>query len=180
MLVGNYNSLIQRINDILIKLSDSRLVRLIAIELYCTADLGEQTHQGFFGQRFGQRTIDFHILNDESTLNHSGLFGNAEISHGYERLFARKQVALLGQCLSSGLVTVEGSSHLLIVHPLVTHELQVIIALGSLQILVGGLDETGGQLVLLLQGGVSQRGVDGGLFQVGALLSVQGGIQVLA
>ena len=101
------------------------------------------------------------------------------MSHGRKRLFCRKQVALLGQCLSSGLVTIEGCGHLLIIYPLIAHELKAIIALGSLQILVGSINETVGQLVLLLQSGVSQRSVDCGLFQIRALFSAEGGIKVL-
>ena len=185
---GNYNSLIQRYTDQLIKLGGGGSLLIIhsisalGIANYscCTADLSDHIVQGFFRQRTDQRTIDSRILNDDSTLNHSDLIGNAEISHGYECLFARKQVALLGHCLSSVLVAIEGSGHLLIVYPLVANELQVVITLSCLQILIGGIDEFICQLVLLLQGGISQRGIDGGLLKIRAFLSAEGGFKIVS
>ena len=116
-------------------------------------------------------------LSQLATLQHNQTLSNTEISYGSKSLFATQQVALLSQIFSTCLVTLEGSSHLLVLQPLVADELQFIVTLGCLQILVGGLDETVSQIVLLLQRGVSQGGVDGRLRQVGALLTTKGGIQ---
>ena len=99
---------------------------------------------------------NIHAQSQLATLQHSHLSVKVASTNCSKGLFATEQVTLLCQSLSTCLVTLKGSCHLLILQPLVADELQLIISLGCLQILVGGLDETGGQLVLLLQGGVSQ------------------------
>ena len=93
---------------------------------------------------------NIHPRGYHAVLQHDDLSIKVKIFHGCKSLFATKQVALLGQSLSKCLVTIEGSSHLLVLQPLVTDKLQAIITLGCLQILVGGVDETGGQIVLFL------------------------------
>ena len=97
-----------------------------------------------------------HSLSQLATLQHNQTLSNIEISYGCKSLFTTQQVALLGQSLSICLVTIKGSGHLLILQPLVANKLQFVITLGCLQILVGGLDETVSQIVLLLERGVSQ------------------------
>ena len=89
-------------------------------------------------------------------MQHSQTLSNIEICHSRKSLFTTQQVTLLGQNLSICLVILKGSSRLLVLQPLVAYEFQFVITLGCLQILVGGLDETVSQMVLLLERGVSQ------------------------
>ena len=109
---------------------------------------------------------------------HNSLLVKSEFTKGNHRLLASEQIALFGQLLSRLLVALQGGGHLLVVHPLVADELQLVAGFGRLQILVGRIDETGGKLVLLLQGGVSQGSVDGVLGQVGTGLAGQSGVQI--
>ena len=111
-------------------------------------------------------------------LIHDIAFAKSEFAHASQRLFTGEQIALFGQLLSRLLIALQGSGHLLVVHPLVPDELQLVVSFGRLQILVGRLDETGGKLILLLQGRVGQRSVDGVLGQVGTGLTGQGSFQI--
>ena len=73
-----------------------------------------------------------HPLGYHAVLQHNNLCIKVKIFHSSKSLFATKQVALLGQSLSKCLVTIEGSSHLLVLQPLVADKLQAIITLGCL------------------------------------------------
>ena len=126
-----------------------------------------------------QRIFYTHFILYISTVHKMCNTARVETNHSGKGSFGIKKVALLGHSLSSVLVTLEGSCHLLIVYPLVAYKLQHVTAFGSLQILVGSFDEFVGQLVLLLQGGVSQRGVDCGLFQICTLFSAEGVVKIL-
>ena len=95
-------------------------------------------------------------------------------------LFGCQQVALFVKCLCTFFISFESSGQLLIVNPLVAHQLQLVATLGIGQILVGSLDKLVGQCILLLQLGVGQRGIDGVLCQFGAFLTTQSFFHLLA
>ena len=130
------------------------------------------------GEEFGHRILDFQLMGKFRAGTDDSLLVKSEFTKGNHRLLASEQIALFGQLLSRLLVALQGGGHLLVVHPLVADELQLVAGFGRLQILVGRIDETGGKLVLLLQGGISQRSVDGVLGQVGTGLAGQGGVQI--
>ena len=104
------------------------------------------------------------------------------VSHAQQRqsLLVAQQIALLFKVLGSLGVVLQGSSYLLVAHPRVADQLQFIACLMFLEIAVRRLDKTVGQLVLLLERGVGQRGVDDVLLQFGTFLAHVCGAEVVA
>ena len=62
-----------------------------------------------------------YLLGQVAALQNNQPLGKGAATYSSKSLFARKQVALLGQCLSTCLVTLKGSSHLQILQPLVAN-----------------------------------------------------------
>ena len=80
---------------------------------------------------------------------------------------------------SSLFILFQDGGELLILYPLVAHEFEAVFTGVAGQISIGRVDETGGQAILLLQGGVSQGSVGGILGQILGFFSAQGAVQVL-
>ena len=87
-------------------------------------------------------------------------------------------MALLGQIGGGGFVVVQRGGHHLILDPLVTDELEAVVARVLGQVGVGGVDETRSQVVRLLKRVVRKRGIGRVLGQIGARLTAEDGVQV--
>ena len=87
-------------------------------------------------------------------------------------------MTLLSHRIGSFLILLQRSGHRLIVDPLVTDELKAVVARILGQVGIGSVDETGGQVVRLLERVVRQGGVGRVLGQVVARLAAEHGVQV--
>ena len=142
------------------------------------AQCSENVGDNLTGNSFDKGIVHIHRVGDAGALQDGKLMGKVEGTKGGHTLLGRQEVTLLFKFLGALFITFEGSGHKLIVNPLVTDKQETVTGLITLDILIGNLDELIGQLVLLLQSGVGQGGVDGILGQIRTLLTIKGGADV--
>ena len=132
------------------------------------------------GKDVGKVVVDVQGIAEVCIADQDGGIAEIAIVQRVCGLLRGQRIAFLLEFGGGFRVIVQGGGHLLVVHPLVADEFQLLAAIGVLQIVVGRRNETVGQLVLLLERGVGQRSVDGVLGQVGTVLSAQGGVDVVS
>ena len=144
------------------------------------SDSGANDHgaQTINGHHFGKVVVYIQGAGKANAAGKLQLVSGTKAVQGSYTLLGGEEVTLAFQLLGGLFVTVQGGGHLLVIYPLVAHELELVGTFRGLEVLVSGINELGGQFVLLLQGGIGQGSVNHVLGQVRTLLVGQRAVEV--